>query len=359
MLGRTGTFLIAEAGVNHNGSLERAMQLVEAAAVAGADAVKFQTFRSGSLVSAFAQKAGYQAETTGRDGGQLAMLRELELSPEHHHRLAERCRDLGISFMSTAFDFDSLRFLAGFDMPAMKIPSGDLTAAPLVLETARIGRPIILSTGMATLDEIEQALGVIAFGLIGEGEPSQSAFADACASRAGRDALARTVTLLHCVTEYPTPPEASNLRAMETIRSAFGLPVGYSDHTLGTAVSLAAVALGATVLEKHFTLDRTLPGPDHRASLEPAELATMVRDVRCIERALGDNVKAPSEGELRNRPAARRSLVAGRAIRCGEVFSAENLAIKRPGSGVSPFLYWEYLGRRARRDYASDEAIEP
>lgn len=353
------TFVIAEAGVNHNGSLDVALQLVAVAAAAGADAVKFQTFKAERLASVRAQKAVYQTENTGEGGGQLEMLRRLELSREAHHTLAARCRELGIAFMSTAFDLESLHFLAGFEMPAVKIPSGDVTAAPLVLEAARLGRPIILSTGMCTLEEIREALGVIAFGLIGSGAPSRAAFEVAYASAAGREALARRVTLLHCVTEYPAPPADANLRAMESMRAAFDLPVGYSDHTLGTAVSLAAVARGATVIEKHFTLDRTLPGPDHLASLEPAELAAMVRDIRCIEQALGSTSKGPSEAELRNRPIARRSLVAAVEIRRGEPFSAINLTIKRPGDGVPPINYWDFVGRKATRDYAVDEAIEP
>lgn len=353
------TFFIAEAGVNHNGSLELALQLVAVAAEAGADAVKFQTFKAESMVSVHARKAAYQVQNTGEDGGQLEMLRRLELSPEAHHSIAAHCRKLGVAFMSTAFDLESLRFLARFEMPAVKIPSGDVTAAPLVLEAARLERPIILSTGMCTLGEIRVALGVIAFGLVGVGAPSRAAFASAFASTAGREALAQRVTLLHCVTAYPALPTDVNLRAMETMRTAFDLPVGYSDHTLGTAVSLAAVARGATVIEKHFTLDRNLPGPDHPASLEPAELTALVRDVRCIEQALGSAHKRPSEAELGSRAVARRSLVAASGIRRGELFSADNLTIKRPGDGASPILYWEFIGRKATRDYAADEVIEP
>lgn len=352
------TFLIAEAGVNHNGSLDMALQLVDVAAKAGADAVKFQTFKAEGVVSVHARKAAYQVQNTGEDGTQLEMLRRLELSPEALDSIAARCRELGVAFMATAFDLESLRFLARFEMPAMKIPSGDVTAAPLVLETARLGRPIILSTGMCTLEEIQVALGVIAFGLVGAGAPSREAFQSAFASAAGREALAQRVTLLHCVTEYPALPTDVNLRAMETMRTEFGLPVGYSDHTLGTAVSLAAVARGATVIEKHFTLDRSLPGPDHPASLEPAELTALVRDVRCIEQALGSAHKGPCQAELRNRSIARRSLVAATGIRRGERFSVDNLTIKRPGEGASPILYWELMGHEATRDYAADEVIE-
>lgn len=354
------TFVIAEAGVNHNGSLDMALKLVAVAAQAGADAVKFQTFRADRLVSVHAKKAAYQETNTGQAGRQLEMLRALELPPAAHRAIAARCRELGIAFMSTAFDTDSLHFLADFDMPAIKIPSGDLTAAPLVLEAAKLGRPIILSTGMSTLDEIEQALGVLAYGLTGSTlNPSPAAFAAAFATPAGRASLDARVTLLHCVTEYPAPAADVNLRAIDVLREAFGLPVGYSDHTLGMNVALAAVARGATVLEKHFTLDRRLPGPDHRASLEPEELGQLVRGVREIEAALGIACKLPSAAELENRQVARRSLVAARVIRRGEHFGVENLAIKRPGDGRQPIDYWALLGTPALRDYAADEAIDP
>lgn len=352
-------FIIAEAGVNHNGSLERALELIDVAAEAGADAVKFQTFRAERLVSCFARKAKYQVVNTGQDGGQLEMLRQLELSDDDHHALAERCRARGIAFMSTAFDQESLAFLATFEMPATKIPSGDLTAAPLVLAATHLGRPLIVSTGMATIEEIEKALGVIAFGLIGSGEPAPRAFAAAYRDPIGRRKLQEAVTLLHCVSEYPAPPDEVNLRAMDTMREHFGLRIGYSDHTLGCAVALAAVARGATVLEKHFTLDRDLPGPDHRASLTPDELGRLISDVRVIESALGSPRKEPSPSELKNAPIARRSVVAARAIQRGEIFSLDNLAVKRPGGGRSPYEFWALLGTSSLRDYAADEAIEP
>jgi N-acetylneuraminate synthase len=357
---RDCVFIIAEAGVNHDGVPERALRLVDVAADAGADAVKFQSFTADRLVTSAARRAAYQAQNTGEASAQIDMLRPLELSREAHHAIAAHCRDRGIRFMSTAFDVESLRFLAGFDVPAFKIGSGDVTAAPLVLEVARMGRPIILSTGMCTLPEIEAALGVIAFGLLGrEAPPEETAFRAAFSSAEGRAALERQVTLLHCTTEYPAPLEEVNLRAMDTLRATFGLRVGYSDHTQGTAVAVAAAARGATVIEKHFTLDRNLPGPDHKASLEPSELAAMVKDIRAIERALGSAAKAPSASELKNRPAARRSLVAAHAIRRGETFTEANLSIKRPGNGIPPTRYWEFLGRKAARDYAADELIEP
>lgn len=353
-------FIIAEAGVNHNGSLDRALALVDVAAQCGADAVKFQTFKADRLATPRAAKARYQAVNTRVEGSQLEMLRTLELSATDHRALAQRCVERGISFMSTAFDAQSLALLATFDMPAIKIPSGDITCAPLLLQAARLGRPLIVSTGMSTLGEIEQALGVIAFGFIRDREPAGEAdFVAAYASDAGREALARQVTLLHCVTQYPAPPESVNLRAMATMAAAFGLPVGYSDHTLGIEVAIAAVACGASVIEKHFTLDRTLPGPDHVASLEPAELAQLVASVRNVSRALGAAVKTPVAAEMENRLIARRSIVASRAIRSGEVFTADMFATKRPAHGISPMRIWDMVGGTATRDYDVDESIEP
>ncbi len=351
---------IAEAGVNHNGSLERALALVDAAADAGADVVKFQTFDAAKLVTAQARKADYQAVNTGEAGGQLEMLRQLELTVADHHALLDRCHKRGIRFMSTAFDAGSLAFLATLDMPAIKIPSGDITHAPMLLQAARLGRPLIVSTGMSTLADVECALGVIAFALTRDGAPSGRADFDAalCSSQ-GRHALRSKVTLLHCVTQYPAPPESVNLRAMDTLAQAFGLPVGYSDHTLGSAVALAAVARGATVIEKHFTLDRSLPGPDHAASLEPTELKQLVADIRVVVRALGSVYKAPAAAEIGNREVARRSIVAARPIARGDAFTLDALDFKRPGSGITPAACWDLLGRPAQRDYASDEQIEP
>jgi N-acetylneuraminate synthase len=353
------TFVIAEAGVNHNGSLERALELVAIAAAAGADAVKFQTFSARELVTASAAKAAYQRESASDQAGQLEMLRQLELTPPMHSRLVAECKQRGVAFMSTAFDRDSLRYLATLDMPALKIPSGDVTAGPLLLEAARLRRPLILSTGMSTIAEVEQALGVIAFGLTEQREaPSPAAFAAAHSSVRGQAALKEFVTLLHCVSAYPAPIAEANLRAMDTLREVFGLAVGYSDHTPGINVALAAAARGATVIEKHFTVDRGLPGPDHPASLEPAELAAMVGGIREIEAALGSADKVPSASESANLGVARRSLVAKRAIRRGELFSDANLTLKRPAGGTSPMSYWSVLGRAAQRDYAADEALD-
>jgi N-acetylneuraminate synthase len=354
-----GTFVIAEAGVNHNGALALALQLVDIAAEAGADAVKFQTFKADQLVTAAAPKATYQIANTRVAGSQLAMLRTLELTSQDHIALRARCRERGIGFMSTAFDSASLAFLATLDLPAYKIPSGDITCAPLVLQAARLRRPLLVSTGMSTLAEIEQILGVIAFGLTSDREPhGRTDFELAYSSAEGRRELESHVTLLHCVTQYPAPPEAVNLRAMDTMAAAFGLPVGYSDHTLGVEVSLAAVARGAAVIEKHFTSDRSLPGPDHAASLEPDELAELVRGIRNVERALGSPRKTPVPQELPNRLLSRRSLVAARRISRGEILTADMLACKRPAHGKSPMDSWDLLGSPAARDYDVDELID-
>jgi N-acetylneuraminate synthase len=354
------TFIIAEAGVNHDGSFDTALRLVDIAAQAGADAVKFQTFRSDQLATSAAVKAQYQVANTGREGSQVAMLRSLELPDEAHEKLAVHCRERRIRYMSTAFDAQSLQALAALDPPAIKIPSGDITCAPLLLQAARLGRPLIVSTGMSTLADIEGALGVIAFGLTVGREPTgRRDFEEAYNTAAGRNALQEKVTLLHCVTQYPATPEAVNLRAMDTMATAFGLPVGYSDHTLGTEVAIAAVARGAVVIEKHFTLDRTLPGPDHAASLEPGELAQLVAAIRNVERALGSSIKYPVLQEAGNRDIARRSLVAARPIRRGDLIVADMLLAKRPGQGLSPMDMWSVVGRRAGRDYETDDLIEP
>ena len=353
------TFFIAEAGVNHNGSLEMALQLVNVAAEAGADAVKFQTFKAADLVTANAAKAQYQIENTKEDGNQMAMLKRLELPEEAHRKLVERCHQVGIRFMSTAFDAASLDFLATLNMPAVKIPSGDITCAPMLLRASRLRVPLIVSTGMSTLTDIENALGVIAFGLSTDSEPNNgSDFLNAYCSAVGQAALSRYVTLLHCVTQYPAQPSSINLLAMDSMAACFGLPVGYSDHTLGIEISLAAVARGATVIEKHFTLDRTLSGPDHAASLEPNELKQLVNSIRNIEDALGVKLKAPIEAENNTRSIARRSLVAARPLRCGERITADAMSYKRPGHGISPMEFWDMIGRSAARDFDVDELIE-
>jgi N-acetylneuraminate synthase len=354
------TFIIAEAGVNHNGSLDMARQLIDAAADAGADAVKFQTFRAERLAIAHAPKADYQIATTGGGESQFEMLKRLELTDEAHRQLLEHSRMRGIEFMSTAFDIDSLHFLVSeIGVKRIKLPSGEITNGPFLLEAARSGLPLILSTGMSDLADIRRALSVLAFGLLGEtAPPSIERFNAAQASERGQQLLKANVIVLQCVTEYPAPIVDANLRAMKTIASEFQLSVGYSDHTLGLSASLAAVALGATMIEKHFTLDSTLPGPDHRASLEPADLKTLVIGIRDVEASLGDGQKVPTAAELKNVAVARKSLAAARPVRKGDIFTPDAIAIKRPGSGRSPMDYWTVLGTAATRDYRPDELIE-
>lgn len=354
--------IIAEAGVNHNGDCARALALVDAAARAAADVVKFQSFRAHQLATADAAKAGYQQVTTGAEQSQLEMLRALELSEDDEQRIAAACAAGNIIYMSTPFDADSATHLVKrIGVSMLKVGSGDLTNAPLLLHLARFRLPIILSTGMATLAEVEQALGVIAFGYLREltARPTVAAFSDILLEPEAWVELHGKVTLLHCTTEYPAAPHSINLRAMGTLRSAFGLPVGFSDHSRGIHVATAAVALGATVIEKHLTLDRSLPGPDHRASIEPDEFAAMVASIRDVELALGDGRKVPAAEEIANRSVARRSLVATSPVRSGERFSEANLGVKRPGGGIPPVEYWTYLGKKANRDYAANEALEP
>lgn len=352
--------IVAEAGVNHNGSLPLALKLIDAAAAAGADIVKFQTFDSKKLVSRRAPKAVYQTRNDAHDS-QLAMLESLQLSQSDHDAVVEHCRQRSIRFMSTPFDQDSLQFLIGrYDMPAVKIPSGEVVNARLLLGAARSGKPIFMSSGMCTLADIERALGVLAYGLTHPtGGATRADFERAYADPAARALLQDRVTLLHCTTEYPAPAEQINLRVIDTMHAAFGLPVGYSDHSLGTAIAFAAVARGATVIEKHFTLDRSLPGPDHAASLLPGELKGMVEGIRAVTAALGGERKVPSEVEFTNRIVARQSLVAACNIAAGEVFSEGNLTTKRPGDGVTALAFWEYIGRKAARSYKADETIDP
>jgi N,N'-diacetyllegionaminate synthase len=330
------TLIIAEAGVNHNGELALARRLVDAAADAGADVVKFQTFSAEHLVTSQAGKAAYQKANCGADESQQAMLRRFELSRSMHEELMLHCAKRRIAFLSTAFDLASIDLLAELGLQQFKIPSGEITNLPYLRHIGRLGKALILSTGMATLEEIEAALAV----LQAAGTPRQR------------------VTVLHCNTAYPTPVQDVNLRAMLTIRDTFGVQVGYSDHTLGIEVAIAAVALGATVIEKHLTLDRRMAGPDHSASLEPAELTAMIAAIRNVERALGDGAKRPSASEAENMPSARKSLVAACAIPQGQPFTSQNVTVKRPGTGLSPMLMDEVLGRAAPRDFAADELIE-
>lgn len=353
--------IIAEAGVNHNGDLGRALALVDTAADAGADMVKFQSFVADEVVSRQAPKCDYQRATTDAAETQHAMIKRLELDRAAHERIMARCAERRIRFLSTPFDLPSLRLLTEqLGLRLVKIPSGEITNAPLLLAAAGGGADIILSTGMSDLDDVRRALGVLAFGYLGGGgKPGADSFAAAFADTQGRAMLAKKVTLLHCTTEYPAPYEDVNLRAMDTLREAFGLPVGLSDHSPGINVAIAAAARGAVMIEKHFTLDRSLPGPDHKASLEPGELKAMVEGIRQVERALGDGRKIPAPSEIKNMAAVRKCLVARRAIRAGEAFSEDNLAVKRAGGGIAPDRYWDWLGRAATRAYAEDEAIEP
>jgi len=329
------TTIIAEAGVNHNGNMTMANKLVDAAADAGADLVKFQTFKAEMLVTKFAEKAEYQKNLTGGSESQFEMIKKLELDRSAHIELITYCEQKNIQFLSTAFDHDSIDFLAELNIPIYKIPSGDITNLPYMRHVGSMGKPVVMSTGMATLDEVRDAIDVLL--------------------KAGvkKDDL----TILHCNTEYPTPMQDVNLRAMLTIRDELGVNVGYSDHTLGIEVPVAAVALGATVIEKHFTLDRTMPGPDHAASLEPDELKAMVTAIRNIEKAMGDRVKKPSPSEMKNMSITRRSIVAKKPISKGELFSEKNLTVKRPGTGISPMEWDTYIGKLSDRKYRADELI--
>ncbi len=325
--------IIAEAGVNHNGSLECAKEMALAAKKAGADIVKYQTAVPEQVVSRFAEKADYQKQQTGSEESQLEMIKKIHFGFEEHRQLKEYCDEIGIRYLSTPFDLDSIDFLATLDMPVWKIPSGEITNLPYLEKVAALKKPLILSTGMSMLSEIEDALAVL------------------------EENGCEDVTLLHCNTEYPTPMEDVNLLAMRDLEEQFALPVGFSDHTLGIEADIAAAALGACVIEKHFTLDKTLEGPDHQASLEPDELKAMVRAIRNIEKALGTGEKHVTPSEAKNRPIARKSIVAKRAIKKGEVFTAENLTTKRPGDGISPMRWYDVLGKEASRDFAEDEKI--
>lgn len=327
-------YIIAEAGVNHNGDLALAKKLVDCAAQAGADCVKFQTFCAEQVVSAAAPKAEYQRDTTGSEGSQLDMVKKLELSFDAFTTLKEYCRLKGIDFLSTPFDLSSIRFLDGLGIPFWKIPSGEVTNYPYLAEIGRTRRPVVMSTGMCSLAEVGEAMEVL------------------------RSHGTTDIRLLHCNTEYPTPFEDVNLRAMETLRREFGVIVGYSDHTRGIEVPVAAAAFGAAVIEKHFTLDRNMEGPDHKASLAPDELKQMVRAIRNVEKSMGNGIKEPQESERKNMAIARKSIVAAQPIQKGEILSEVNLTTKRPGTGISPMRWTQVLGTRAVRDFTEDELIE-
>ena len=326
--------IIAEAGINHNGDMELAKRMIQSAKDAGADIVKFQTGKTNYVMSKFAGKAEYQKETTGQDGSMLDMCLDLTLPYEAFDELAAECKRVGITFLSTPFTVDSVAYLNDFDMPFWKIPSGEITHLPYLIAIAKTKKPVVMSTGMCYMEEIEEALHVL------------------------QENGTEKITLLHCNTEYPTPFEDVNLRAMLTIKERFGVDVGYSDHTRGIEVAVAAVALGACIIEKHFTLDRNMPGPDQKASLEPDELKNMVDAIRNIEKALGDGVKKPSPSEARNIEAARKSIVALRDIKKGEILTEDNIMAKRPANGISPMKWFEVIGTKAVRDFVEDEPIE-
>ena len=357
-------FIIAEAGVNHNGNRDLAFQMVDVAIEANANAIKFQTFNAKDMVIQNAPKADYQKQTTDSKESQFKMLERLELSHKDHKELTAYCKKKGIPFLSTAFDFKSLDFLSkDLGLKTLKIASGEITNGPLLLAHARTGCDLILSTGMATLGEVEEALGVIAFGLKHNENPSiapapsRRTFQEAYSSREGQQLLQEKVTLLQCTTAYPAPLEDINLKAMLTLRRKFGLKTGYSDHSRGITVPIAATALGATLIEKHFTLSKTLPGPDHQASLDPSELKEMVKAIREVEQIMGDGLKRPMPSELKNREMARKSLFATQKIQQGDTFTENHLAIKRPGTGRSPMDYWDIIGTQNHRPIETDEAL--
>lgn len=330
----TRVFIIAEAGVNHNGNIEIAKKLVDAAALAGADAVKFQTFKTENLVCGDAQKAEYQMETTNQSESQFDMLKKLELTPKMHEQLIDYCKQKKILFLSTPFDTDSLDYLVQCGVEIIKIPSGEITNYPFLREVGKTGKRVILSSGMSTLEEVRSAVQVL------------------------KDNGSEEITVLHCNTEYPTPYADVNLKAMITIRNEIGVLVGYSDHTQGIEVPIAATALGATVIEKHFTLDKNMDGPDHRASLEPDELQAMVMAIRNIELALGNGKKEPSESEKKNIDIVRKSIVAKCDIKAEDLFTEHNLTTKRPGIGISPMRWSEVINQKALKNYKADELIE-
>ena len=351
--------VIAEAGVNHNGSLERAKEMIDAAAEAGANIVKFQSFHASQVVSKYSPKAAYQQAVTDSCESQFEMLKRLELGRLEHAVLIEHARRRNIEFLSTPFDMESVDVLTGLGLCTLKIPSGEVTNFPLLLKVASTGCSIIFSTGMSTLEEVEQALGVLAYGFLkSEEPPSAQAFSESYKDPCAVGLLKSRVILLHCTTEYPASLDNTNLLSISLMREKFGLSVGYSDHTQGNLASIVAVALGAEVIEKHFTLDKTLPGPDHQASLEPHELKELIESIRNVETALGENIKAPCATEVSNKNTIRRSLVAGCKISKGDIFSSGNIAVKRPGTGISPMKYWELIGRQASRDYEEDQLID-
>lgn len=327
-------YIIAEAGVNHNGDVNIAKQLVDAAAEAGVDAVKFQTFKTENLVCKDAKKAEYQTETTDKTESQFDMLKKLELTLDMHRELIDYCKKKKVTFLSTPFDMESIELLEQLGMEVYKIPSGEITNLPYLRKIGSLGKKVILSTGMSTIQEVQDAVKVL------------------------RESGSEDISVLHCNTQYPTPMEDVNLNVIQTMREALGVPVGYSDHTQGIEVPIAATALGATIIEKHFTLDKGMEGPDHKASLEPEELKKMVQAIRNIEKALGKNEKISTESEKDNIPIVRKSIVAKVQIKEGEIFRESNITTKRPGTGLSPMLWDKVIGQKASRDFQADEMIE-
>lgn len=354
------TYIIAEAGVNHNGSIDLALKLIEEAAKAGANAVKFQTFITDKNISTIAEKAAYQKKTTGENENQYEMVKKLELSFDQFKLLNKHCEEHGIIFLSTGFDLESLDFLINvLDIPYIKIPSGDLNNAPLILKAAQSGKKILLSTGMCTLEDIHNALAIMYFGFSRPTEkPRDFKQIIDIYENENTQILEEKVTILQCTTEYPTPIEDINLNVLGTLKNEFGMKIGLSDHSEGTLACSLAVALGATVIEKHFTLDKKMDGPDHNASLEPEELKKMIEEIRFTERALGNKDKIIAPSEEKNIAIARKSLIASKEIKYGEKFTEDNLAIKRPGNGVKPLYYWDYLNKVSTKDYFNDELIE-
>lgn len=352
--------IIAEAGVNHNGDEVLARELIDIAAGSGADYIKFQTFKADELVTNRAEKANYQAKNDTSSNSQVDMLKKLELDQDCFARLLEYSKKKDIKFMSTAFDLSSVNFLVNqLGQDILKIPSGEIVNAPYLLGHSRYKKKMILSTGMATLAEIENALGVLAFGLLSKADeqPSPEAFVSAYISEDGQALLKENVSLLHCTTEYPAPFEDINLRCIQTLTSSFGLQTGFSDHSDGISVPMASVALGASIIEKHFTIDKNLEGPDHKASINPDELRSLVLGIRNIERALGNGVKMPTLQEKKNKNAIRQSIVALNSIKAGDCFTEENIGTRRPGSGMHPFLYWDILGKKAKYDFKRFDEI--
>tara|TARA_B100001250_G_scaffold300104_1_gene261816 strand:- start:53406 stop:54482 length:1077 start_codon:yes stop_codon:yes gene_type:complete len=351
--------VIAEAGVNHNGNKDLAYDLIDAAAEAKADYVKFQTYKTSEIIDKKAAKAGYQKVTTDANEGQYEMLKRLELPYDFHKELLEHALNRGINFLSTPFELTSLNFLVNvIGLKINKIPSGEITNAPFLLEHTKTNNDLILSTGMSTLEEIRLALSIIAFGFINKNKkPGAKAFLEAYESEEGQIALKKKVTLLHCTSEYPAPKENLNLFAMDEIKKEFNLKVGYSDHSEGINASIIAAAMGACLIEKHFTMDKSLEGPDHRASIDPKELSQLVEGIRDVEKMQGNKIKRPTDVEIKNKEAIRKSIVANGNIKIGDTFTLENLVIKRPGNGMNPIKIWDLLGKQSKKSYNNDEQI--